>query len=148
MEGYSAILIGNFFAFPTFAKNYGKFDPTTNTYQLAAAWQSGLNAASGVGAFFGIMANGHLVSRYGPKRVLLGSLLLVTCFIAMAFSAPTIGVPLNGQLLWCIFATIAPAYASGVLPLSAAILDQLLKHVLHHWPTLRSRRPGRPSQSR
>ena len=122
MEGYSAILICNFFAFPTFAKKYGKFDPTTNTYQLTAAWQAGLNTASGVGAFFGIMANGNLVSRFGPKRVLLGSLLLVTCFIAMTFSAPTIGVLLAGQFLcgipWGIFATIAPAYASEVLPLS------------------------------
>jgi SP family general alpha glucoside:H+ symporter-like MFS transporter len=122
MDGYSAILVGNFFAFPPFAKKYGNFDLTTNTYQLTAPWQAGLNAASQVGAFFGILANGYLVPKFGPKRVLLGSLLLVTCFIAITFLAPTVGVLLAGQFLcgitWGIFATIAPAYASEVLPLS------------------------------
>lgn len=41
MEGYDAILIGNFFAYPTFAKKYGNYDAATNTYQLTAAWYSG-----------------------------------------------------------------------------------------------------------
>ncbi|KUJ23245.1 sugar transporter [Mollisia scopiformis] len=125
MEGYDAILIGNFFAYPTFAKKYGSYDASTNTYQLTAAWQAGLSDSSGVGAFFGILANGYLVAWFGPKRVLLGALLVLTCFIAMTFSAPTIGILCAGEFLcgipWGIFATIAPSYASEVLPLSLRV---------------------------
>ncbi|KAF8864909.1 sugar transporter [Acephala macrosclerotiorum] len=125
MEGYDAILIGNFFAYPTFAKKYGNYDASTNTYQLTAAWQAGLGDASGVGAFFGILANGYLVAWFGPKRVLLGALIMLTGFIAMTFSAPTIGILCAGEFLcgipWGIFATIAPSYASEVLPLSLRV---------------------------
>jgi SP family general alpha glucoside:H+ symporter-like MFS transporter len=59
MEGYDTILIGNFYAYPTFAKKYGSFDPSTKTYQLSAAWQAGLGNAAGVGSFFGVLANGR-----------------------------------------------------------------------------------------
>jgi SP family general alpha glucoside:H+ symporter-like MFS transporter len=60
MEGYDTILIGNFYAYPTFAKKYGIYFPEVG-YQLTAAWQVGLGNASGVGAFFG-----------GPSKRLLG----------------------------------------------------------------------------
>lgn len=49
MEGYDTILIGNFYAYPTFAKKYGSYDSGTKTYQLAAPWQAGLGNAAGVG---------------------------------------------------------------------------------------------------
>lgn len=49
MEGYDTILIGNFFAYPTFKEKYGTFlGPPINGYQLTAAWQAGLGNASGV----------------------------------------------------------------------------------------------------
>lgn len=58
MEGYDTILIGNFYAYPTFAKKYGSYDSVTSTYQLTAPWQAGLSNAGGVGSFFGVLANG------------------------------------------------------------------------------------------
>lgn len=77
--------------------------------------------ASGVGAFFGTLLNGHLVTIFGQKRVLIGALILLSCFILMTFFAPTIHVLLVGQILcgfpWGVFATTAPAYASEVLPM-------------------------------
>jgi MFS transporter, SP family, general alpha glucoside:H+ symporter len=54
MEGYDTSLLGNFYAFPAFAKKFGMFDPPSGTYQLSAPWQAGLGNSSGVGAFFGL----------------------------------------------------------------------------------------------
>ena len=124
MEGYDTILIGNFYAYPTFAAKYGTHFPEVG-YQLTAAWQAGLGNASGVGAFFGVLLNGYLVGIYGQKRVLLGSLIVLSAFIFMTFFAPNIIVLTAGEVLcglpWGVFATIAPAYASEVLPLSLRV---------------------------
>lgn len=59
MEGYDQILVQSFYAYPQFQLKYGEdvgVGPTG--YQVSAAWQSGLTNASGVGAFFGTLANG------------------------------------------------------------------------------------------
>lgn len=58
MEGFDTILIGNFYAYPTFAQKYGHIQTADGTWQLSAAWQAGLGNASGVGAFFGVLING------------------------------------------------------------------------------------------
>jgi SP family general alpha glucoside:H+ symporter-like MFS transporter len=124
MEGYDTILISNFYAYPTFAKKYGTYFPGVG-YQLTAAWQAGLGNASGVGAFFGVLLNGYLVGIFGQKRVLLGSLIALSALIFITFFAPNIEVLTIGELLcglpWGVFATIAPAYASEVLPLSLRV---------------------------
>lgn len=74
-----------------------------------------------MGAFFGVLVNGILVTKYGMKRVILGGLIVLSCFVFMTFFAPSAGVLLAGELLcglpWGVFATIAPAYASEVLPI-------------------------------
>ncbi|SZF03630.1 unnamed protein product [Blumeria hordei] len=121
MEGYDAILIHNFFAYPAFAEKYGHFDEVTATFQLSATWQVALGNAVGVGSFLGTIANGYLVSWFGPKRIILGALLVLAGFIAITFVAPNIWVLCVGEFLcglpWGVFATMAPAYASEVLPL-------------------------------
>lgn len=82
---------------------------------------AGLGNAAGVGAFFGTLICGYLVAIFGQKRVLLGSLILLSCFIFVTFFAPNIGVLLAGQVLcgfpWGAIAVIAPAYASECLPM-------------------------------
>ncbi|KAF8855164.1 maltose permease MAL31 [Acephala macrosclerotiorum] len=124
MEGYDTILIGNFYAYPTFAKKYGTYFPGVG-YQLTAAWQAGLGNASGVGAFFGVLLSGYLVGIFGQKRVLLGSLIALAALIFITFFAPNIVILTVGELLcslpWGAFASIAPAYASEVLPLSLRV---------------------------
>ncbi|KAJ4507564.1 hypothetical protein HRR83_004144 [Exophiala dermatitidis] len=129
MEGYDAILVSNLFAFPSFQRKYGTFvgvtEQTQSGYQLSPAWMAAVGNASGVGAFFGTLLNGHVVSRYGQKRVLIGSLVLLSSFIFLTFFAPTIEVLFLGQILcgfpWGVFATTAPAYASEVLPMSLRV---------------------------
>jgi SP family general alpha glucoside:H+ symporter-like MFS transporter len=125
MEGYDTSLLNNFYAFPAFAKQFGKFDPGSGKYQLTAPWQAGLSNSSGVGAFFGAFLNGFLVDRFGQKRVILGSLLALTAFLFIVFFANSVEVLLVGEILcgfpWGIFATISPAYASEILPLSLRV---------------------------
>jgi SP family general alpha glucoside:H+ symporter-like MFS transporter len=125
MEGYDTILIGNFFAFPTFQQKYGTYFPDIDRYQLTAPWQAALGNSAGVGAFCGVLLNGYLVGIFGQKRVLLASLLVLSAFIFMTFFAPNIIVLMVGELLcgfpWGVFATIAPAYASEVLPNSLRV---------------------------
>jgi MFS transporter, SP family, general alpha glucoside:H+ symporter len=107
--GYDVSLIGNFFAYPTFAKKYGNYYPDIDggTYTLTAPWQSGIGNASGVGAFFGVMLNGWLVDLYGQKRTLLGSLVALAGFVFITFFAPNIGTLTAGEVLcglpWYVF---------------------------------------------
>lgn len=102
-------MIGNFFAYPTFAKKYGNYYPNIDggTYTLTAPWQSGVGNASGVGAFFGVLLNGWLVDWYGQKRTLLGSLVALAAFIFITFFAPNIGTLTAGEVLcglpWYVF---------------------------------------------
>ncbi|KAH7256143.1 general substrate transporter [Fusarium tricinctum] len=125
MEGYDTNLLSNFYAYPTFAQKYGEWNEETNNYQLSAPWQAGLGNAAGIGAFFGTLLNGHLVLKFGHIRVLIASLIALSCFIFIVFFAPDNKVLLVGQVLcglpWGVFATTAPAYASEVLPMSLRV---------------------------
>lgn len=98
MEGYDTILIGNFYAYPQFAKKYGTFFPGVG-YQLTAPWQAGLGNASGIGAFFGALLNGYLVTKFGVKRVIVGALIFLSATLFIVFFAPNIEVLLVGQLI-------------------------------------------------
>lgn len=53
MEGYDTILMGNFFAYPTFNEKYGQDYGGKIGWQVSAPWQTGLNMGSTVGAIFG-----------------------------------------------------------------------------------------------
>jgi MFS transporter, SP family, general alpha glucoside:H+ symporter len=103
MEGYDTILIGNFFAYPTFQRKYGSYvgvtQQTPSGHQVSAPWQAGVGQASGVGAFIGVLANGYLVALFGQKRILLCSLVLLAAFIFITFFAPSIGVLTAGEVL-------------------------------------------------
>lgn len=125
MEGYDAILISNFWAYPTFQKKYGRWVGVTETtrsgYQMEPAWQAGLGNGAGAGAFFGGILNGFLVNRFGQRNTIVGSLIALSCFIFIVFFASSKEVLLVGQILcglpWGVFATSAPAYASEMLPM-------------------------------
>ncbi|KZZ99412.1 maltose permease MAL31 [Moelleriella libera RCEF 2490] len=129
MEGYDTIFktprIGNFYAFPAFARKYGQFVDDKGKHQLSAPWQAGLSNCAGVGAFFGTLLNGILVDRFGQKRAIIGALVVLCGLIFITFFAPNIIVLAVGQFLcgfpWGVFASSAPAYASEVLPLSLRV---------------------------
>lgn len=113
MEGYDIVLISSFFAQPSFRKRYGDFDPGSNSYQISASWQNGLSNAVSVGTIIGAFANGYFTHKFGYRKVLLASLLLVVGFVFIPFFAPNLGVLLVGELLcgipWGVFATMVRA---------------------------------------
>lgn len=122
---YDTILIGNFFAYPAFAEKYGQRIDKDGHHQLTAPWQATLSNMAGIGSFFGVLINGYLVDRFGQKRVIIGALCTLSCFIFFTFFAPTIQVLAAGEFLcglpWGVFASSAPAYASEVLPLALRV---------------------------
>ncbi|KAF7529429.1 hypothetical protein G7054_g9862 [Neopestalotiopsis clavispora] len=122
MEGYDIVLISSFFAQPSFSKRYGDYDAATDSYQISASWQNGLTNAVSVGTIVGAFANGHFTQKYGYRKVLLASLILIVGFVFIPFFAPSLPVLLVGEFLcgipWGVFATMAPAYASEVCPMA------------------------------
>ncbi|OJJ42451.1 hypothetical protein ASPZODRAFT_76719 [Penicilliopsis zonata CBS 506.65] len=120
MEGYDTDLIGNFYAYPSFARKYGHYYAPSNDWQIATAWQTGLGMASTVGAIFGGVMNGQLCARFGYRRVMMVSLVFMAAFIFIVFFATSLPVLLVGEILcgfsWGVFATVGPAYASEVCP--------------------------------
>lgn len=62
MEGYDTNLLGNFFAYPSFQRKFGRYvgvtEQTPSGYQLEAKWQAAVGQAAGIGSFFGTLLNG------------------------------------------------------------------------------------------
>lgn len=93
----------------TVAKKYGTYYPGVG-YQVAAHWQAGLGDSSTVGAIFGALFNGWASSKWGYKRVMIGSLFLMNMFVFIIFFAPNVKVLLVGELFcgtltsetWCL----------------------------------------------
>jgi SP family general alpha glucoside:H+ symporter-like MFS transporter len=98
MDGYDLKLIGSLFAQPAFSKAYGNLQPN-GTYQITAAWQSGLNNGSNVGQMIGLCFAGYLSERFGFRKTMLATLIVLPCLIFIQFFAPSIVVLEVGQIL-------------------------------------------------
>ncbi|KAF9773749.1 hypothetical protein IL306_008377 [Fusarium sp. DS 682] len=122
MEGYDIVLISSFFAQPSFREHYGNYQPKTDSWQITASWQNALTNAVSVGTIIGAFANGYFTYKFGYRKVLLTSLVVIVGCIFISFFSPSLPVLLVGQFLcgipWGVFATMAPAYASEVCPMA------------------------------
>lgn len=49
MEGYDIVLLSSFYAQPSFKQRYGDYHAATDSYEVSASWQNGLNNAVTVG---------------------------------------------------------------------------------------------------
>ncbi|TLS24965.1 hypothetical protein PpBr36_07784 [Pyricularia pennisetigena] len=129
MEGYDANLLNNFWAYPTFQRKYGNWvgvsETTRSGYQLTPAWQAALGNGAGIGSFFGALADGYLVRRFGPRNTILGALVVMIFCVFGVFFAQNIETLLAGQILcglpWGVFASSSPAYASELLPMKLRV---------------------------
>ncbi|OCL11723.1 general alpha-glucoside permease [Glonium stellatum] len=121
MEGFDTILMNNLFAYGPFQKTFG-VEQADGTYQLTAAWQSGLSNAPLVGEILGLMINGIVAERFGYRKTIIGALSLVTAFIFIVFFAQTLPTLLIGEILlgvpWGVFQTITTTYAAEVCPVA------------------------------
>ncbi|KAF3315934.1 hypothetical protein TWF173_003129 [Orbilia oligospora] len=119
MEGYDVVLMGSFYAYPSFNKKYGTLQPD-GKYSLSAAWQSGLSNGVNIGALFGLALNGIVSERYGYRKTMMGGLLFTTAFISILFFAQNVQTLLVGEILLGIplgvFQTLTVAYASEICP--------------------------------
>ena len=122
MEGYDTSLIGSFFGYPSFQKQYGHFLNKASGYQISSDQQQKLNSLGALANIIGALLNGFLTARYGHRIVLMGSLAFLTCFIFVVFFAPDFETLLAGYFFisipWGVFATTGPAYAAEVAPLA------------------------------
>ncbi|KAF3938814.1 hypothetical protein ABW19_dt0204429 [Dactylella cylindrospora] len=119
MEGYDIVLMGSFYAYPSFKKKYGDLLPD-GTYQLSAAWQSVLSNGVNIGSMFGLALNGIVSERYGYRKTMMVSLFFTTAFIFILFFAQNVQTLLVGEILLGIplgvFQTLTVAYASELCP--------------------------------
>ncbi|KAE8148634.1 general substrate transporter [Aspergillus avenaceus] len=136
MEGYDLLLVTSFFAFQPWAKKYG--EPLPNgTYELPAAWQTGLYNGAAVGEIIGLFLNGYLVERLGYRKTMMGALGLITALIFIPFFAPSVQVLQVGSILmgipWGVFQTLPATYASEVCPV--ALRGYLTTYINICWVT-------------
>jgi SP family general alpha glucoside:H+ symporter-like MFS transporter len=120
MEGYDIVLIASFFAYPTFQARYGQKGATG--YQIPAPWQAGLSNGARVGEILGLLINGLLAERFGFKKTMIGTLMLLVGLIFITFFAQNIETLLVGDILmgipWGVFQTLTTSYASEVCPVA------------------------------
>lgn len=119
MEGYDVVLLSQFFAYDTFNQRFGDLQPD-GTYQLTAAWQSGLGNGALVGEIIGLFLNGIIAERIGFRKTMIGSLFLCIAFIFIIFFSQSLVQLLIGEILigipWGVFQTLTTTYAAEVCP--------------------------------
>ncbi|CAH0051999.1 unnamed protein product [Clonostachys solani] len=121
MEGYDTILIGSLYAYPAYASRFGGINEATDTYQIEAKWQSAMGSGPQAGAIVGAILNGFVIQRFGYRPAFMLGVLLMASFVFISVFGMSIELQAVGQILcgilWGIFATISPAYASELCPL-------------------------------
>ncbi|KAG5914304.1 hypothetical protein E4U61_005894 [Claviceps capensis] len=119
MEGFDLVLLSTLFAYPPFQKKFGVQQPD-GSYELTAAWQSGLNNATLAGQISGLFVVGYIADRFGYRKTLIGALTGCIGFIFIPFFAESLPQLLAGQILlglpWGVFQTLTTTYASEVCP--------------------------------
>ncbi|KAI5461809.1 general substrate transporter [Mariannaea sp. PMI_226] len=120
MEGFDTALLGNFFAYPSFQKKFGHQVPGKDTYQLSAAWQTGLIDGALCGQIIGLAINGWASERFGYRKTMIVSLVAISGFIFVEFFSTNLVTLLVGEILvgvpLGVFQTLTTVYASEVCP--------------------------------
>ncbi|KAH7161121.1 raffinose family of oligosaccharides transporter [Dactylonectria macrodidyma] len=120
MEGFDLVLLSSLFAYPPFQKKFGEQQPD-GSYQLTAAWQSGLNNGALCGQVLGLFVAGIVADRIGYRKTLMGALTGCIGFIFIIFFSESLVQLLIGQIFmgipWGVFQTMTTTYASEVCPI-------------------------------
>ncbi|OAQ87784.1 MFS transporter, SP family, general alpha glucoside:H+ symporter [Purpureocillium lilacinum] len=134
MDGYDFKLFGLLVAQPAFNEKYGKLQPD-GTYQISAAWQSGLTNGSNIGQMVGLYLAGYLSDKLGFRRSMMITLLVIPFIIFLQFFAPSLAVLEVGQVLLGIplgiLETITCVYAVEVAP--TCLRAFLTSYVSQNW---------------
>lgn len=119
MEGFDNAFLASLFAYPPFQEHFGVRQPD-GSYQLTAAWQTGLTNGVLAGQVLGLFANGIVADRFGYRKTLVGALAACVGCIFILFFADTLVQLLVGEVLigipWGVFQTLTTTYAAEVCP--------------------------------
>merc|ERR1712000_529245 len=90
------------------------------SWEIPARWQAGLSNGAYCGEVIGLSINGWVAERFGYRYTLLASMVWLTGFITLFFTAQNVETLLAAEILcgipWGIFQTITISYASEVCP--------------------------------
>ncbi|KAI7462185.1 sugar porter family MFS transporter [Hortaea werneckii] len=121
MEGFDIALISSLYAVPAFQQRYGDRQDD-GSYEILAAWQSGLSNGALIGEIFGLFLTGIIAERIGYRKTMIGALVLLSGFIFLLFFAQNLPMLLIGEILcglpWGTFQTLTTTYASEVCPVA------------------------------
>lgn len=98
MESYDLLLISSFFAFPQFQKRYGVQLPD-DSYSIEARWQVALTVVVNVGMILGVFINGYCADKWGLRKTLMASHIVLAATVFINFFAPSVEVLTVGTLL-------------------------------------------------
>ncbi|KAL3418206.1 sugar porter family MFS transporter [Phlyctema vagabunda] len=119
MEGYDVVLLPSFYAMPEFNRKYGILE-ADGSYTVPASWKSGLSNGVLCGEIIGLFINGIVSERYGYKKTMIASLMMMIGAIFIPFFSQNIETLLVGSIIcgipWGVFQTLTTAYASEVCP--------------------------------
>ncbi|KAF7591985.1 hypothetical protein BBP40_000832 [Aspergillus hancockii] len=119
MEGFDVSLINNLYAYPPFQRKFGVLQ-SDGSYQLTAAWQSGLSNGAYCGQIIGLFINGIIVDRFGYRKTLICALGACAALIFIIFFSESLVQLLIGEILigvpWGVFQTVTTTYAAEVCP--------------------------------
>lgn len=99
MEGYDTSLINSLYAYPSFARRFGTLDEATDTYQIAASWQSAMSSGPQAGSVVGAVLNGYVISRFGYRIAFMIGVVLMAAFVFVSFFGFTVELQAAGQIL-------------------------------------------------
>ncbi|KAI6820578.1 sugar porter family MFS transporter [Hortaea werneckii] len=121
MEGFDIALISSLYAVPAFQQRYGDRQDD-GSYEISAAWQSGLSNGALIGEILGLFLTGIIAERIGYIKTMIGALVLLSGFIFLLFFAQSLPMLLIGEILcglpWGTFQTLTTTYASEVCPVA------------------------------
>ncbi|KAG8971671.1 hypothetical protein FRC05_010927 [Tulasnella sp. 425] len=73
---------------------------TTNGYVIPAQWQSTLSNGSSAGGIIDLLFNGYAADRWGPKIVMMTSIIALTGFIFIVVFANSLTMLVIGEWIW------------------------------------------------
>lgn len=99
MEGFDNKLLPTLYALPVFREDFGHMN-THNKYEVSAPWQSGLGNGGSIGQLAGILIGGHLIERYGFRKMMLAGQTAIVGCIFIQFFAKSLPVLLVAQIVF------------------------------------------------
>jgi MFS transporter, SP family, general alpha glucoside:H+ symporter len=104
-----------------FTSVFGEQQPD-GSYEIPARWQAGLSNGTQCGQIIGLIINGYVSERFGYRYTVITCLALITCWVAIMFTATTVQQLLPAYILsgipWGVFQTLCITYASEVTPIA------------------------------